>query len=198
MPQTVFCTLGPEGTCHDNALKNFIRYQNVEDFKIVYTSDFFKSAEELAQGKIDFIVQNSAHPQVAELCPIYRGKVFMVDTFVFPTKSMGILCNKNKKHKMELGLMPATTGYVDKSKWSKLEFEVSNPIVAKGLLEGKYGYGVTFIEYIELYPDVLELVEDFGGPLDSVWIVYGQRRKCTGEVMGLYQPQYYSLEQEVR
>lgn len=36
----VFCTLGPEGTCHDNALKNYIKFQKLDNASIVYISKF--------------------------------------------------------------------------------------------------------------------------------------------------------------
>lgn len=187
-----FCTLGPEGTCHDEALKHFIKFQNITNFIIKYREDFFLAAEDLIKGEVDFIIQNCAHPTVAELAPRYNGKIYIVDSFVYPAKSMGVLHNKKMKNsELILGIMPAAVGYIDTKKWNKLIYEISNPIVMQKLLKGEYGYGVTFTEYVQQYPDDLEIVINFGERVDSAWIVYSRYKKCNGSILGNYQPNYY-------
>ena len=34
-------TLGPAGTCHERAVTEYLRFQGVEDYEIVLTTDLF-------------------------------------------------------------------------------------------------------------------------------------------------------------
>lgn len=64
----IFCTLDPKDTACAQALVAFLAFQRLHRVRIVYTQDFLQSAAELADGKIDFLVQNSAHPDLLALC----------------------------------------------------------------------------------------------------------------------------------
>lgn len=180
------CTLGPEGTCHDNAVKNYIEFQNITtQSEIVYISDFTDAVTMLKEKNADYIIQNCAHPQVGLLNEKYRKEIFIIDSFLFPTKRMGVIKRKNSNHKNTLGIMPATINYTDREKWDSIIYEAANPLVEKGLLEDKYEYGITFTEAVDRHPDILELTEDFGGPVDTAWIVYGRvKRNMNEEVLG--------------
>ena len=191
----VFCTLGPEGTCHDNAVKNYINFQKINEASIIYVSNFSDAVDLLKSGKANYIVQNCAHPQVGELNEKYCREIFIIDSFIFPTKPMGVIRRKDMRDSKTLGLMPATKNYVDISMWDELKYETSNPIVAEKLVKGEYGYGITFIEYVKRYPDLLEVYQDFGGAVDTVWIVYGKNRRNTdGTVIGLNNHDFYMME----
>lgn len=190
-------TLGPEGTCHDNAVKNYIKYQKLVDnnTSITYINNFEDAVVLLKNGDVDYIIQNCAHPQVGLLNEKYRNEIYMIDSFVFPTKSMGIIKKKNWKEGRNLGMMPATINYICKEEWNDLIYESSNPLVEQGLLEGKYGYGITFLEAVDRHPEELELVENFGGPIDTGWIVYGKKkRNIYGDVLGTNLHEYYVKE----
>ena len=179
-----FCTLGPEGTCHDNALRNLIEHNGIKDFEIRYMDDFIDAANLLKDGHVDYIIQNCAHPTVYELNERYRHQIFIISTFVFPTKKMGILKRLDAGEGRRLGLMPATKGYIDQGYWDELIFETANPVVGEKLAAGEYDYGVTFIEYADKYADTLEVFEDFGGEVDTAWIIYGRERAFEGKVIG--------------
>lgn len=184
-------TLGPRDTCHANALEHFLEFQEIRDAQIIYVEDFLYAAEILSQKKIDLIVQNISHPTAKDLCSMYRGKIFIVDSFIYPAKEMGILHRKQSKTNLKLGLMPATEGYIDNSKWLERVYEVSNPKVCEGLLRGDYDYGITFLSYADRYSDILEIYEEFGAPVDSAWIVYSNKRAFDGKILGKYQPLFY-------
>lgn len=179
----IFCTLGPEGTCHDNAVKNFAKYNNITEYCIEYVNNFTEAAELMKNSKVDFIIQNCAHPQVYELNERYRREIFVVDSFIFPTKEMGILKRKDSNGDKTLGLMPATKGYINLNEWDNLIYETANPIVGQNLIRGKYNFGITFIEYTKTHSNILEVYEDFGGPVDTAWIVYGKERKFQREAI---------------
>lgn len=188
--ETVFCTLGPQDTCHANAVEHFLKFQNIMDYKLEFIDDFAEGAQLLIQGKVDYLVQNISHPQSMILCSKYRDSFYIVDSFIFPAKKMGILHRVGGMNKEKLGLMPATQGYIELGQWDPV-FETANPHVLKGLLSGKYDYGITFINYLKAYPE-LELEYDFGGAVDAAWIVYGRKRVCDGNIIGIYHPDLYS------
>lgn len=180
------CTLGPAGTCHDNAVKNYIEFQNIKaQSEIFYVTDFIDAVTMLREESADYIIQNCAHPQVGLLNEKYRKEIFIIDSFLFPTKSMGVIKRKNSHHKNTIGIMPAAINYTDREKWDSIIYEDANPLVEEGLLEDKYEYGITFTDSADRHPDVLELTESFGGPVDTAWIVYGRvRRNTNEEVLG--------------
>ncbi len=185
------CTLGPEGTCHDNAVKHYLKFQNIKDFEIIYVDDFEDAVKFVISNKVDYIVQNCSHPQVSVICAKYRREIFTVDTFIFPAKAMGIL--KSKKYHFEnknLGLMPATKGYINENLWDELIIESANPRVFEGLKNGKYEYGVTFVSYAK-HNDDLEIVKSFGEGVISAWIVYGKEYRFNGDLIGIYQEELF-------
>lgn len=181
----VFCTLGPEGTCHSNAVKQFIKFHSIVNAEIVYVNDFEEAVKKMRIGNADYIVQNAAHPQVGLLNEKYRNEIYVNDSFLCPTLSMGILRRKGGNRKRKIGLMPAAVNYINQEDWEELVFETANPIVGEELLHGKYDFGITFTRFALEYPDELELVVDFGGPVDTCWLVYGkEKRNVYGEVLG--------------
>lgn len=180
------CTLGPKGTCHDNAVRNYMEFQNIKaQSEVVYVADFTDAVTMLKENRADYIIQNCAHPQVGLLNEKYRKEIFIIDSFLFPTKSMGIIKRKNSRHNNTIGVMPAAINYTDREKWDSIIYEDANPLVEEGLIEDKYEYGITFTDSADRHPDILELVESFGGPVDTAWVVYGRvRRNIKEEVLG--------------
>jgi len=183
--EIIFCTLGPDGTCHSNAVKQFINFHSIKAAKIDYVDDFEDAVLKIKNNEVDYIVQNVAHPQIGLLNEKYRNEIYMNDSFQCPTISMGILRRKNGSGEKKIGIMPAAVNYIDPNEWDELIFETSNPKVNEALLNGKYNYGITFIHFASEYPHELELVSNFGGPVDTCWVVYGRnKRNIYGEVLG--------------
>lgn len=188
----VFCTLGPEDTCHANATAHYLEYQNIQNNTTRYILDFEHAVQLVSCGEVDFIIQNCAHPQVALLNEKYRDTVYIVDAFVFPTKPMGLLARKRRTGR-SLALMLATKNYINLDEWGKYSFEPSNPIVAEKLLNNDYDYGISFLEYADTYSNDLEIIEDFGGTVDTAWIVFGKvRRNISGIVIGSNSKDYFN------
>ena len=80
-------TLGPEGTCHERATKEYMAFQGVEDYEIELITDFFVGLEMVRETPGAFLVQCSAHPKVHEITETHWTEVFVVDTFIYPTKA---------------------------------------------------------------------------------------------------------------
>jgi hypothetical protein len=178
-----FITLGPTGTCHENALLRYLEFQGLADARVELVADFDEGLERVHDEPNAFLVQCSSHPDVHLVTERYRQEVFVVDTFLYPAKEMALLARTEVEQPRSLGIVPAALGYPDLTRWETVVEESANPIVAKNLLAGKYDAGVTLAEYAEQYPDVLRLVERYG-EVDTTWVVYGRRRRYRGELIG--------------
>ncbi|HSK50046.1 MAG TPA: hypothetical protein VK889_06065 [Solirubrobacterales bacterium] len=177
-------TLGPEGTCHERAVKSYLAYQGIEDYEIVLTTDLFAGLEQVRETPGAFLVQCSAHPEVHKITEKYWTEVFVVDTFIYPTKALAVLSRRDVERPRSLGIVPATKGYLDLSLWDEVVDVVSKPVVARELLEGRYDAGLTHLEHLDKHPDELRLDLEIG-EIDTTWVVYGREKRFQGEVIGI-------------
>lgn len=177
-------TLGPVGTCHERAVKRYMEFQGIEEFEIEFIRDFMDGLEMIRGRDDSFLIQCSAHPRVHEVTERYWREVFVVDTFIFPTKHLVVLTRREVERPRSLGIVPATKGYVDLSQWDEVIDVVSKPVVGEELLAGHYDSGLTHIEHFEQHSDELRLDLDIG-EIDTTWLVYGTRKRFEGEVIGI-------------
>jgi hypothetical protein len=131
-----------------------------------------------------FLVQCSAHPLVHQITERHWREVFVVDTFIYPTKALAVLSRREVERPRTLGLVPATAGYIDADDWEEIVDVQSKPIVAEELLAGRYDAGLTHLEHLALHPDELRLDLEIG-EIDTTWVVYGTRKRFRGEVIGI-------------
>src|SRR6476646_11582349 len=177
-------TLGPEGTCHERATRAYMAFQGIEEYEIELTTDLFAGLDTVRETPGAFLVQCSAHPKVHEITEKYWTEVFVVDTFLYPTKHLVLLSRREVERPRSLGIVPATKGYVDLSRWEEVVDVASKPIVAEGLLRGDYDSGLTHLEHVEEHADELRLDLDIG-EIDHTWVVYGRQKRFKGEVIGI-------------
>jgi hypothetical protein len=179
-------TLGPTGTCHERAVTEYMRFQGMDDsdYGIELPTDLFVGLDMVRERPRTFLVQCSAHPKVHEITEKYWTEVFVVDTFIYPTKHLVLLSRKDVEKPRSLGIVPATKGYVDLSKWDEIIDVASKPIVAEGLLAGEYDSGLTHMEHFEEHSDELRLDLDIG-EIDTTWVIYGRRKRFRGDVIGI-------------
>jgi hypothetical protein len=177
-------TLGPTGTCHERAAIEYMGFQGVEDFEVEFIGDFLDGLERIRGRENAFLIQCSAHPLVHKVTERYWDEIFVVDTFIYPTKALALLRRREIERPRTLGLVPATAGYVDLSVWDEVIDVQSKPIVAEELLAGRYDAGLTHLEHLAAHPDDLSLVEEIG-EIDTTWVVYGTEKRFTGEVIGI-------------
>jgi hypothetical protein len=177
-------TLGPEGTCHERAVREYMAFQGVEDYGIEFITDFFVGLEMLRETPGAFLVQCSAHPQVHEITEKHWTEVWVVDTFIYPTKHLVLLSRREVEKPRSLGIVPATKGYVDLSQWEEIVDVASKPLVAEGLMRGEYDSGLTHMEHVEEHADELRLDLDIG-EIDTTWVVYGKEKRFQGDVIGI-------------
>lgn len=183
MAASKFITLGPAGTCHENALLRYLEFQGLADAQVELVDDLLDGLELVREQSDAYLVQCSAHPQVHIVTERYRHEVYVVDTFMYPAKEMGLLVRASVPDPRSLGVVPAALGYADLTRWDEVVEESANPIVARNLLAGRYDAGVTLVEFADAHPDELRIVERFG-EVDTTWVVYGRRRRYRGELIG--------------
>jgi hypothetical protein len=177
-------TLGPTGTCHERAATEYMAFQGVEEFEFELITDFFDGLERIRGRDDAFLIQCSAHPQVHEITERHWTEVFVVDTFIYPTKALAVLSRRDVERPRSLGIVPATEGYVDLDEWEEVIPQISKPLIAEGLLRGDYDAGLTHLEHLEKHPDLLRLDLEIG-EIDTTWVVYGTNKRFRGEVIGI-------------
>jgi len=189
-------TLGPEGTCHERATRAYMAFQGIDDYEIGLTTDLFAGLDAVRETPGTFLVQCSAHPKVHEITEKYWTEVFVIDTFIYPTKHLVLLSRREVEKPRSLGIVPATKGYVDLSQWEEIVDVASKPLVGEGLLRAEYDSGLTHMEHVEEHADELRLDLDIG-EIDTTWVVYGREKRFRGEVIGIPSAELFRQPQPV-
>jgi hypothetical protein len=120
-----FITLGPAGTCHENALLHYLEFQGITSFDTVLVDDLLEAVVQVRDRPHTFLVQCSAHVQVHLVTERYHTDVFVIDTFIYPTKELGLLVRTDVSDPKSLGIVSATRGYLDLSRWATIVDEPS-------------------------------------------------------------------------
>lgn len=178
----VFCTLGPAGSNHELVTRRYIDFHAIEDARIELVLDFSEAIKMILDHRVDHIVQAAVHPATTKTVAAYKDRLFVIDTFIAPSKELAVLSRVEVDRPVSLGLQPATKNYVDHRRWAKLVPEISIVTVAQGLLAGKYDSGITAMEFAKKHPDKLRVDERIES-VDDAWIVYGTERVCTGRIL---------------
>lgn len=190
-----FITLGPSGTCHENALLHYLEFQGIDSYELVLVEDLLGAIEQVRDRPDTFLVQCSAHVQVHLVTERYHEHVFVIDTFIYPTKELGLVVRRDVSEPRSLGIVSATRGYLDLSTWEQVIDQPSKPVVAANLLAGRFDAGLTHVHHADEHPNVLRLVEYYGA-VDTTWVVYGGHKRFRGAVIGMRNPWLFTGEPE--
>lgn len=186
----IFATLGPDGTCHHNAVRHYMRHFGLDDAKIVLFDDFVDGLELLHNGTVDYLVQNSAHLNVHYVTEKYHTELPVMDTFIYPTREMALLERADVEHPQTLGLVPACEHYLEGITYPTVVMETSKPVVARKMLEGIYDAGVVHVFHHTDNPGVFRMRKHIGSVLTG-WLVYGRDRTYQGEVLTTLPREHY-------
>jgi hypothetical protein len=192
-----FITLGPTGTCHENALLHYLDFQGIDEFELILVEDLLAAIEQVRDTPQTFLVQCSAHVQVHLVTERYHEDVFVIDTFLYPTKELALLVRSDVEHPQSLGIVSATRGYMDLEPWATVIDEPSKPVVARHLLAGQYDAGLTHLHHAHEHPERLR-VEEVYGAVDTTWVVYGQNKRFCGTVIAQRNPWLFTDAAETR
>ena len=178
-----FITLGPAGTCHENALLHYLEFQGIEDYDIELVEDLLAAIVEVRDRPDTFLVQCSAHVQVHLVTERYHEHVFVIDTFIYQTKELALLVRRDVPRPQSLGIVSATRGYLDLTPWKTVIDQPSKPVVAANLLAHRFDAGLTHAHHAAEHPEQLHLVSYYGA-VDTTWVIYGSKKRFHGEVIG--------------
>jgi hypothetical protein len=193
MTRPTFITLGPSGTCHEAALKRYLEFQGIASAEIVLREDLLAAIDMVRDQEDTYLVQCSAHLQVHLVTERHHTEVFVIDTFIYPTKELALLVRTDVERPASLGIVNATRGYLDLARFERIVDEPSKPVVARHLLEGAYDAGLTHLHHASEHPELLR-VEEVYGAVDTTWVVYGKRKRFRGEVIGQRAPWLFTGE----
>lgn len=195
--RVTFLTLGPAGSCHEAAVQRYLEFQCLKDAELVLVDDLLEGIEVVRREDNVFLVQCSAHPNVHLVTEKYHHQVFVVDTFLHPTRELALLVRVDVEHPVSLGIVPACLGYLDAAQWPEIHYETSKPVVGRKLLEGCYDAGLTYATLAYERPEELRIA-DYIGPVDTTWLVYGRRRRFAGKVIGTRCPEIFGADSDER
>lgn len=178
---TTFATLGPSGTNHELVARRYLEFHGL-DARLVLITTFAEALDRMIAGDIDHTIQCAAHADVAATVARHRGRIFVIDAFVSPSREMAVVTRTDVATPRSLGLQRATQDYVDTARWPAHTHEPSIVEVANGLLAGRYDSGITD-------PDLLGeragsfRIDQMIGAIDDAWLVYGRTRTSNGRLL---------------
>lgn len=180
----VFVTLGPAGTNHEMVTKNYLAFRGLKDAVVRLIDDFFDGLQMMADGRADFMVQVAVHPDCADVVAAahFEHGIYVIDTFISPSKQLGILTRIDVPEPRALALQPATRRYANIESWTEIIPVNSIARISEGLLNGDFESGLTTLELAERYPDRFRIDVRIG-TVDDPWLVYGKRRVSGGQLL---------------
>ena len=89
-------------------LWNPLGHQGIERFEVVLVEDLLGAISRVREREDTFLVQCSAHVQVHLVTEIYHTEVFVIDTFLYPTKELALLVRAEVSSPSSLGIVSAT------------------------------------------------------------------------------------------
>ncbi|HVZ38579.1 MAG TPA: hypothetical protein VHI13_04835 [Candidatus Kapabacteria bacterium] len=185
-----FATLGPHGTCHENATLNYARHFGIENAEIVLFDDFGTGLELLHDRDVDYLVQNSAHLEVHLITERYFKEISVIDSFIYPTREMVLLERIDVEHPRTMALMPACEGYLDGIEYPETRLVPTKPAAALLLHAGEVDAAIVHIENYTNYPGQYRL-RKYIGAVVTAWIVYGWDRTFNGKVLSTLPGEYF-------
>lgn len=174
-----YATLGPAGSNHELVLKRYLDSScgtqgdgSDDSPHTLLFDDFHEAFEALLAGRVNRVLQCSAHFSHAECVGRFMHRAFPVDTFIAGSRPLALLAHQTISRPVSVGLQPATRDYTDLSAFSE-QIEMPTIVdVARGLLDARFDAGICALEMLERHPDELRLIEDLGPALD-VWVLFG-------------------------
>ena len=179
-----FVTLGPAGTNHEFVTGKYLEYRGLKNAQIKLIDDFLVGLAMINNGTADYMIQVAVHPECANVVATahFEYGIHVIDTFISPSKELGIVTRRDIKTPKTLALQPATMKYINVKKWEKLVYFNSIMHIPEGLLNGKYDSGLTTLEAAEKHKDQLR-VDVQVGTVDDPWLVYGKCRVSNGNLV---------------
>jgi hypothetical protein len=180
-----FVTLGPAGTNHELVAAKYLAFHGIAAERLRLVGSVGDGLEEVRAGTADYLIVCAVHPEAPRAVGRYFREVFVVDTFISPSRPLAVLARREVAAPRSIGVLhPSTSDYVDLGRWERVERITDGSLhdVARGLLEGRTDAGLVYLDYAAAHPERLRVVEELGSP-DDAWLVLGRQRTFTGPVL---------------
>ncbi len=169
-----FATLGPAGSNHALVLRRYLERRGPADARVQLFEAFPEAFEALLAGRVDRVLQCTAHPSHADCVGRTMHRAFPVDAFIAGSRPLALLRRAAVSEPVSVGLQPATRHYADLSAFTEQRDYATIVAVAEGLLAGEVDAGICAHEVLARHQGALCLMKDLGPALD-VWVLYGPR-----------------------
>jgi hypothetical protein len=171
-----FLTLGPD-TNHDVVARRYLAFHAVAADALAFVDRPAAGFEALLAGRADFFVLCSVHPETARLLCDHAGRVFIVDTFIAPSKPLAVVSRTTVKEPRTLGLFAATVGLTPTGRWPNVVVETEGTLdtIGRKLRDGVYDSALTYRDFAERYGDELTIEREIESP-DDAWLVLATHR----------------------
>ncbi len=175
-----FVTMGP-GTNHDLVARRYLGFHGLGPEALTFVDRPEQGAERVLQGKADYFILCSVHADAPAITGRHFRSLFIVDTFISPSKPLAVVTRKDVAQPRSLGLLTPTLDYADTARWSEVIAEPDGSIVQiwQRLLAGEFDSALVYLEYAEQFPDKVVVDQTLGSP-DDAWLVFGRERASNG------------------
>ncbi|KAJ0283764.1 hypothetical protein CBS470a_007159 [Colletotrichum nupharicola] len=168
-----------KGTNHDLVMRRYLDFHGIsETSNITYYDSFYDAVAALKNDTLDYVMMNAVHPQASSIVGSDFRNVFIIDTFISPSKPLVVATRKDVADPQSIGILcPSVAKYTDTSKWSDVVQITSGGLVqiAQDLLNGKYDSAIIYQDTALANSDVLQIDEELGSP-DDAWLLLGRNR----------------------
>jgi len=174
----IFLTLGPAGTNHALVAANYLAFHGLPADSLRLAASVAEGLDAVRAGAADYLILCAVHPQAPWAVGRHFREVFVVDSFISPSRPLAILTRTDVAHPRSIGILhPATSDYADLTRWERVDRITDGTLhdVARFLLEGRFDSGLVYLDYATTHPDQLRIDETLGSP-DDAWLVLGRER----------------------
>jgi hypothetical protein len=185
MTSIIFATLGPSGTNHAFVAQKYIDFHELSEATLRLSDTATTGVEAVRYEVADYFIICAVHPDTPNIVGRFFREVFIVDTFISPSLPLAVLTRADVTTPRSIGVLhPATTEYVDTSKWERVCKITAGSLhtVADGLLQGQYDSGLVYLNYAHRFPGQLRVDQEIGSP-DDAWLVLGRKRTFTNLIL---------------
>jgi hypothetical protein len=185
MTSIIFATLGPSGTNHAFVAQKYIDFHELSEATLRLSDTATTGVEAVRDEVADYFIICAVHPDTPNIVGRFFREVFIVDTFISPSLPLAVLTRADVNTPRSIGVLhPATTEYIDTSKWERVCKITTGSLhaVADGLLQGQYDSGLVYLNYAHRHPGQLRVDQEIGSP-DDAWLVLGRKRTFTNRIL---------------
>jgi hypothetical protein len=185
MTSIIFATLGPSGTNHAFVAQKYIDFHELSEATLRLSDTATTGVEAVRDEVADYFIICAVHPDTPNIVGRFFREVFIVDTFISPSLPLAVLTRADVGKPRSIGVLhPATTEYIDTSKWEWVSKITTGSLhtVADGLLKGQYDSGLVYLNYAQRYPGQLRVDQEIGSP-DDAWLVLGRKRTFADPIL---------------